>query len=174
MKKRTAIAAVIFFLVQAIPIISPAPAENLPLNPITEIKVGGSNLPFKETCNFLCIALSLYRSDAFEKKAKEELARIYNPMLSGSDLRFDFDRLDMWKKGWTRYYPFSVGEKRFIARIFLTKESVFQAKVPVLSELVVENLGVTLQVLPGINEILQDRSIKPNSIYLPFQADKSA
>ena len=95
-------------------------------------------------------------------------------MLSGSDVRFDFAHIDLMRKGWTRYYPFSVGEKRFIARIFLTKEALFQPKVRVVSELVIEDFGITLQVLPGISEILSDCKIKPNNIYQSPQADKSA
>lgn len=52
------------------------------------------------------------------------------------------------------------------------RESVFQQKVMILPELVVENLGVTL-LLPDIDEILKDCSIKPNRIYSPSQSDKS-
>ena len=95
-------------------------------------------------------------------------------MLSDSGVRFDFAHIDLMRRGWTRYYPFSVGRKMFIARIFLTKEAGFQPKVTVISELAVEDLGVTLQILPGIDEILKDRKITPNKTYSPYQADKSA
>lgn len=151
-----------------------APAEGLSLNPLTEINMSGANIPFKETCNFLCMALSLYKSDAFKGMPKEELIRTYSSIVSGSDVRFDFEHIDLMRKGWTRYYPFSVGEKRFIARIFLTKEAGFQPKVQVMSEVIIENFGVTLQVLPGIDEILNDCKIKPNRVYPAFLADKSA
>ena len=96
------------------------------------------------------------------------------PVFSGSDVRFDFEHIDLMKKGWTRYYPFSVGEKRFVARIFLTKEAAFQQGLPVMSEIVIEDSGVTLQILPSIDEILKDCKIKPNRIYPSSQADKSA
>ena len=107
-KKITAIIAVTLFLVQAIPLAGIAPAENLSPNPLTESMTGGTDLPFKDTCNFLCMALSLYRSDAFKGMSKEELIKTYSSMLSGSDVRFDFEHIDLMKKGWTRYYPFSV------------------------------------------------------------------
>ena len=174
MKKITAIIAVTLFLIQAIPLACLAPAETLSPNPLTEINTGGANLPFKETCNFLCMALSLYRSDAFKGMPKEELVHTYSPMLSGSDVRFDFAHIDLMKKGWTRYYPFSVGEKSFVARIFLTKEASFQPKLQVISELAIEDFGVTIQILPGIDEILNDCKIKPNKAYHSFLADSSA
>ncbi|MDD5136359.1 MAG: hypothetical protein PHX20_01335 [Candidatus Omnitrophica bacterium] len=173
-KRKTAAIAVLFFLVQAIQLTGIAPAENLSPNPLTEIKIGGANPSFKETCTFLCMALSIYRSDVFQRMTKEELTKAYDPFLAGSAIRFDLANLDIGKKGWTRYYPFSVGERQFVARIFLTKEAFFQPTVSVLSELVVEKLGVTLQVLPGIDEILADCKIKPNRIYPSSQAEKSA
>ena len=120
------------------------------------------------------MALSLYRSDAFGGMSKEELVHAYSPMLSGSDVRFDLEHIDLMRKGWTRYYPFSVGNKKFIARIFLTKEAYFQPKVKVVSELAIENFGVTIQVLPDIDEILNDCKIKPNKVYQSPLTDKSA
>ena len=173
-KKRTAVIAVTFFLIQIIPLAGLSPAENLSPNPLTEIHAGGTNIQFKETCNLLCMALSLYKSDVFNGLSKEELIKMYGPLLSDSSVRFDLKHLDIGKKGWTRYYPFSVGRKMFIARIFLTKEAGFQPKVTVISELAVEDLGVTLQILPGIDEILKGCKIAPNKIYSPSQVDKSA
>ena len=173
-KKITAAVVVTLFLIQAIPLTGMAPAETLSPNPLTEINTGGANLPFKETCNFLCMALSLYRSDAFKGMPKEELVKIYGPMLSDSGVRFDFAHIDLMRKGWTRYYPFSVGEKRFVARIFLTREASFQPKVQIISELAIENSDVTIQILPGIDEILNDCKIKPNKACHSFLADSSA
>ncbi|MFA5143472.1 MAG: hypothetical protein WC522_04820 [Candidatus Omnitrophota bacterium] len=173
-KRKTAAFAVFFFLVQAIQLAGTVPAENLSPNPLTEIKVGGASLPFKDTCTFLCMALSLYRSDAFQGMTKSELAKIYAPFLADSAIRFDFENLDIGRKGWTRYYPFSVSGRQFVARIFLTKEMPFQPCVTVLSEIACENLGVTLQVLPGIDEILSGCRIRPNNLYSSSQVDKSA
>ena len=172
--KKTAIIAVTFFVAQAILLAGMTPAETYYQNPLTQINTGGDNLQFKATCSFLCTVLSLYKSDAFNKMSKEELINRYGPALSGSEVRFDLEHIDLMKKGWTRYYPFSVGEKRFVARIFLTKETAFQQGLPVISEIVIEDSGVTLQILPGIDEILKDCKIKPNRIYPSFQADKSA
>ena len=174
MKKRTAFFAVTFFLVQIITLAGISPAENLSPNPLTEIHVNGTNPQFKDACNILCMALSLYRSDAFARLPKEELVKIYSPLLLNSAVRFDLEHLDTGKKGWTRYYPFSVGDKSFIARVFLTKEAGFQQKVPVISEIVIENFGVTLQIVPGISEILNDCRIKPAKIFASSLSDKSA
>lgn len=173
-KKRTAVITVTFFLVQAVFISALAQAEVYSSGPLTEIRVDRSNVLFRETCNIICMALSLYRADAFLKMPKEELIKMYSGVLLDSRIRFDFEHLDMIKKGWTRYYPFSAGEKSFVARLFLTKESYFQPKVPVISELVVENIGVTLQILPNINEILNDCKIKPSNVYKPSLVDSSA
>ena len=173
-KKITAVIAVTLFLVQAILLAGTVPAESLSPNPLTEINASGANLPFKDTCNFLCMALSLYRSDAFKGMSKEELVKVYSPILSGSDVRFDFAHIDLIRKGWTRYYPFSVGEKRFVARIFLTREASFQPVITPISELLVEDSGVTLQILPGINDLLADHKIKPIKIVSPSPADRHA
>lgn len=173
-KKITAVIAVTLFLVQVAPFAGIAPAENLSPNPLTEINTSGASIPFKDTCNFLCMALSLYRSDVIKGMPKEELVKVYSSMLPDSDIRFDFANIDLMKKGWTRYYPFSVGQKKFVARIFLTKEAYFQQKIQVISELAIEDSGVTIQILPGIDEILNDCRIKPNKVYQSLLADKSA
>ena len=172
-KKITALIAVTLFLVQAITLTGVASPESLSPNPLTEINTGGANLPFKEACNFLCVALSLYRSDAFKSISKEELIKTYGSMLSGSGVRFDLERIDLMKSGWTRYYPFSVGERRFVARIFLTRETSFQPKIRVLSELTIEDLEVTIQILPDVNEILKDIKTKPNKAYHSLLSDSS-
>lgn len=172
-KKRTAVVALIFFLIQAIPLTGLAPAEIYSLNPPSSIDANNPNVPFQEACNIFFVALSLYESDAVKRLQKDEIIRIYAPLMAAADVRFDLEHIDLMKKGWTRYYPFSVGERKFIARIFLTKESYFQAELPVISEIVVEKIGVTLQVLPGLAEILKDRAIRPNKPYPPSPADKS-
>jgi hypothetical protein len=173
-KKSTALIAAAFFVVQVALFAGAASAEIYSPNPLTRINTDGNNVIFKETCSFLCAVLSLYKSDVLDKLAKEDLIRVYAPILEDLKARFDFDNIDIGKKGWTRYYPFSIGTKKFVARIFLTKEAYFQPKVQVLSETVMENLGVTLQVLPDINEILDNCKIRPNKIYGSSLVDKSA
>jgi hypothetical protein len=173
-KRRAAVVFTIFFLAQAVMFTQTTTAGSYVPNPLTEIRSGAQNIEFKDTCNFLLTALSLYKADVFGKLPKNRLKEIYSPVMNNSNIRFDLDNIDMMKKGWTRYYPFSAGGKQMIARMFLTSETKFQPDVTVLSEAVLENSGVTLQILPGIDGILKDRTIKPNNIYSPSQADKSA
>lgn len=79
------------------------------------------------------------------------------------EVRFDLDRIDMGKKGWTRYYPFSISGKDFIMRIFLTREYLFQPKAEVLYEDTTGDKELTFQILPGLNKILEGCRIKPHN-----------
>jgi len=173
-KQITFVVTIALFIVQAFFIAGTLQAEVYPPNPLTEIHADKGNVAFREACNIICMALSLYKSDAFQRLPKEELIKMYGIALPDSVVRFDLENLDVLKKGWTRYYPFSIDGKGFVARIFLTKENYFQPELPVISEMVVEKLGVTLQILPDINEILDDCRIKPNKIYKPSMVEKSA
>lgn len=176
MKKRSALLiAAFFFLAQ--PILqanSSARAEgNIP-NPLTEIAIAKTDSPLKSEWSAIRAALSMYELDAVRKLPKDKLIEECVSLLNGSDVRFEVDRIDMMKKGWTRYYPFYIGERAFVARIFLTKEASFQAKAPVITELNIKSSAVTLQILPGVAEILEDCKIKPHSTYSSSLVDKSA
>ena len=126
-------------MVQAVLLTSLTSAGSYIPNPLTEIKTGAGNPDFKETCNFLLTAISLYKSDVFGRLPKDKLIEMYAPVISSSNVRFDLEHIDLMKKGWTRYYPFSVGEKTMIVRIFLTKELSFQPELPVISEIMIED-----------------------------------
>lgn len=176
MKKRSALSiAAIFFLVQAI-LQAPfsARAETSLLNPPSEIDIAKTDSPLKSEWSAIRAALAVYESDVVRKLPGPELALECGSLLNGSDVRFEVDRIDMLRKGWTRYYPFYIGERAFIARIFLTKEASFQVRIPVITELVIKNPAVTLQILPGASEILDGCRIKPHSTYPSFLVDKSA
>ena len=173
-KKRTAVLTVTFFLVQAFFLSGFAPAEVYLLNPPTGIGTAGANTPLKNTCGIFFKALELYKADALEGLAKDEIIKRYNDVCADSPVKFDLENLDLVRKGWTRYYPFSIDGRNFVARVFLTKETIFQPKINPISELVLNRLGITVQILPGINEILSDRRIKPNKVYDPSIAGRSS
>ena len=46
--------------------------------------------------------------------------------------------------------------------------------IAIVPELIIENFGVTIHILPDINGILNDCKIKPNKIYYSFLTDSSA
>jgi len=174
-KSSTLLIAAVFFPVQVFLQSSPsAHAENSILNPPSEIAIAKTGSSLKSEWSAIRAALSIYELDAVRKLSKDKLIEECVSLLSGSDVRFEVDRIDMMRKGWTRYYPFYIGDRAFIARIFLTKEASFQARVPVITELYIRSPAVTLQILPGASEILNDCKIKPHSIYSSSLADKSA
>lgn len=160
-KKRLSIAAAMLFLVQLI-----LPAQGLCeeaaiLNPAAKIP----SVSFRQVYGIMCMALSIYNLDAVKNRSKEDIVRIYNAIPPDPAARFELNNIDMGKKGWTRYYPFLIGKKYFIARIFLTNERFYQPKAPVLFEAYIANPAVTIQILPGVNEILENCRIRPHAFY---------
>ena len=143
--------------------------------PLTQIKVGSdpSDHFFKQIYESVCIGLSIYKLDAIEHNTKEKIMTGFHSG-GGNSVRFDMGNMDIGKKGWTRYYPFSIGDKNFMMRIFLTKELQYQPKVKVLYEGTLDNPAVTFQVLPSLGELLSDCSMKPFRAYSTSQVDKSA
>ena len=171
-KKWTAL-LVIFFLVQGAassPVLS---FESSPLNPPTNIDVNHSDPVMKKIYDAICLGVSLYKLDTIAGLSRGEIERSYPGLSPNSPVRFDLANMDLGRKGWTRYYPFSVGNKSFIMRIFLTAERAFQSSVPVLYEGAIANPAITFQVLPSLNEILSDCRIKPLKLYYSSAASRS-
>ncbi len=176
-KKRWPIFLVIFFLTSYT-----VPAEILSDTnfPLPHIKVD-SNYPdhfFKKIYESLYIGLSIYKLDTVEKYTKEKLITIFHPRGGNGpdrpDIRFDISNIDIGKKGWTRYYPFSIGDKNFIMRIFLTEELRYQPDAKILYEGTLKYPAVTFQILPSLNDILSDCRIKPFKTYSTAQVDGSS
>ncbi len=172
-KKRLSIIAAIFLLVPAITSIHELSAETWVLSPPTKVSLNETNNYFRDLYDVFCLALSIYKSDALERCSKEALIKEYGSASVNSQARFDLEHIDIGKKGWTRHYPVSIGDKHFIIRIFLTEEYRYQPKVATLFEVNFNNPAVTLQVLPGINAILNDCKIKPHTLYPVSQAATS-
>ena len=173
-KKRLSIVLAIFFLVQTIPLHSGLSQEAVyPLNPHTKVSLNEPDICFQHVYAALCGALFIYRLDAVKRYSGEALIRKASGIPALSEVRFDMEHIDLGKKGWTRYYPFSVGDRNFIARIFLTEERAYQPEVKVLFEANIKNPDVTFQILPGLSDILEGCQIKPHTIYPTSQVDRS-
>lgn len=164
-KKRVPLVVAIFFLVQSIASSQAISLETWTLNPPTKVSLNKSDICFKYLFETIYSALSLYRLDTIERYSKDALIREYGNTIFNPEVRFDLEHIDIGKKGWTRYYPFSIGGRHFIIRIFLTDELTYQPKVMVLFESAIQNPAVTLQILPGLNEILRDCRIRPHDFY---------
>ncbi len=172
-KRRWSIPLAIFILLCDVASPYVISAANFPL---TQIKV---NTPapdsfFKKIYNSIYVGLSIYKSDAVQQHSKERIIENFKKLCDFSGVSFDLENIDIIKKGWTRYYPFSVDGRSFIMRIFLTEEKYFQPVAPVLYEGSIVNPEVTFQILPSLNDILSDCKIKPTRTYSTRQVDTSA
>ncbi len=144
------------------------------LSPPTKVSLKETDLCLRSLHNVIHAALVIYKLDAIQRCTKDEIVKKCSGAFTGlSDVRFELDHIDVRSKGWTRYYPFSVGRKNFIIRIFLTEELAFQPKAAVLYEGAVDFPRVTFQILPSINETLKTCRIRPYITYAASQADAS-
>lgn len=172
-KKKWSIILTVFFLVQSIAFSSALSFESSPLNPPTNIDANYSDPVIKRIYDVICMGVLLYELDAVKRLSREEIEKSYPGLSLNTAVRFDLANMDLGKKGWTRYYPFSIGEKMFIMRIFLTAERAYQPSAPILYEGSIANPPVTFQVLPSLNEILADCKIKPHRTYPSSEVNRS-
>ena len=166
MKIRT-LAIVVIFLAQALLLPYMTEAGGFSLAPPSII-----NIPdFNQLLSAVQTGIAIYRLDAMggcpkaELKAKCEAIAAANPLPD-----FDISKMDLGKKGWTRYYPFSIGNKDLIIRIFLTGECGYQSKIPdedIILQASRKDLGITYQVFTGVNAILKSCGIKPHTPFDP-------
>jgi hypothetical protein len=119
-KTRSLVILALFFLAQYV-----APSVSFPDSNflLPQIRTGAESPDpfFKQIYESICIGLSIYKLDAFERYTKDKLVTDFQ-FGTGKSVRFDMENMDIGRKGWTRYYPFSIGGKDFIMRIFLTEE----------------------------------------------------
>ena len=175
-RKRLSILLALLFAVQAVASSSIYSTETYSLNPPTRVSLNEPQFLIKKTCEVLCLALFIYKLDVVGQYHKNTIIKEYGDFIrSFSDVKFDLDHMDIGKNkdGLTRYYPFSVDGKYFIARIFYTDERTLQPDVKVLYEWTTKDQVFTLQILPGTNEILSGCKIKPHSIYSSDEVDGS-
>lgn len=111
--------------------------------------------------NILSFALGLYNLDAKERltkvEIKERLAKEPALLRDKFGVSFDMDKIDFKKKGFTRYYPFSVSGKDFIIRIFDINEKHYLAECQVVYEGAFEKSSLGFQIIPGIKTILDEK-----------------
>jgi len=127
-------------------------------------KVSPTNSDIKEffatQFNILTFALSMYNLDTNERFTKdlikEKLSQNQTLWQEEFDIKFDLDNIDFNKKGFTRYYPFTVDSKSFIIRIFDAEEKHYLPDMEVFYEGVLEDSNLGFQIVPGLVEILDN------------------
>lgn len=168
-KKRLLFIIVVFILAQLASSGTDSRAQNAALSP----PILMTEHYFKEVYAAVFVAIEVYKSDAIDGNAREEIISKYGGDILGLDIKFDFNSTGAARKGWTRHYPIVIHDERFIVRIFLTEERVYQPQLPVLFEMQIRDPAVTCQILADINSILSDENIKPHRISSERQAARS-
>ncbi len=144
------------------------------LSPPAKVDPNNPDIIFQYKWDVIRKGLSIYELDSIGRCSKDDIIRRYNRLFPlPSDVRFDLEHIDIRKGGYTRYYPFSIGDNNFLIRIFLTTESTLQPKVEVLFEIEIEDPAVTFQILPDLSSVLKDCRIKPYTIYPNLEAARS-
>ena len=172
-KKKVPTLGGIFFLISIIASPFGLSEETCQLSSQSKVSLNKESICFRQIYDTLNLALLIYKRDAIGGYSKERLVEEYGSAIFTREVRFDLRNIDMGKKGWTRYYPFWIGDKCFIIRIFLTEEGRYQPQTEVLYEAVITRPAVTIQVLPGVNAILKDCRIKPLDSFSYYQAERS-
>lgn len=163
-RKRVTALVAVFFLIQTIPSASGVEIPAAALNPPLKV-AAASETCFPKICEIVCNALFIYKLDALERRSKADIIEHYGVAFSRLiDVRFDLDRIDTGRKGWTRHYPFSVDGNDFIIRIFLTEERTYQPEIEPLFEGTIASPAVTFQIIPGISTLLNDKPVAPHTI----------
>ena len=140
--------------------------ENLgtyPINPVKKVSPTETNIKeaFARQFNILTFALGIYCLDTeghLSKDAiKERLSSESGICEETLALVFDLNNIDFKKKGFTRYYPFSVKERDFIIRIFDIREKHYLPDFEVFYEGTFKESKIGFQILPGIKTILEEK-----------------
>jgi hypothetical protein len=161
-RHKTSLAIIAIFLAQAVSDYQAIPQEPISALPQTRVNINDPDLYFAGKYGIVHQALFIYKLDAIRKLQKEDILDSYREAVKGPEKPvFDVKNMDIGRKGWTRYYPFSINGKNLTVRIFLTKERYYQPELPVLYEGSVNDPEVTFQVVPDIKDILKDCHIKP-------------
>ena len=126
---------------------------------------------FAKEFNILAFALGMYHSDAVERLSKnaikEKFAGELDSCESEFDVSFDLENMDFGRRGFTRYYPFSVNGRDYIIRIFDIREKGYLSDFEILCEGEFEDSKLGFQILPGLNELLEQRKPEKLRIYNP-------
>lgn len=141
-----------------------------PAKKVSPTEIGIKEI-FAKEFNILTFAFAMYQLDVDERLSKESIkTRLSDEVFfckEAFSIVFDLENIDFNKKGFTRYYPFSVNEKDFIIRIFDVDESHYLADFEVFYDGVLEESNVGFQIIPGIKEILADTKAEKLLLFDP-------
>ena len=172
--KRWSIILAIFFLVQVTVPAQVFSLESNSLNPPTKVDINYPDKPFEDVYDAVSFGMLLYKLDAIKGFSKDIIIKDHGSVFLNSDVKFDLKNIGFLRKGCTRYYPFSVGGKNFIMRIFLTTEKTYQLPMTFLWEDSLPDPAVTFQILPPLSEMLKDHKITPQRTYPAHEVDSSS
>ena len=172
MKIRTLVLVVIF-LAQTLLLPYMTEAGGFSLVPPSIINTPG----FNQLLSAVQTGLAIYRLDAMGECSRGDLKAKCEAIAAANSIpSFDIARMDLGKKGWTRYYPFSIGGRDLIIRIFLTREYKYQPDIPdedIILQASRKDLGITYQVFSGVNAILKSSRIRPHTPFDPKRTGNS-
>lgn len=170
-KKKMCVILAFLFLVQGAAFTQDLLPGTISITPASKVSLN------KAEIYILCMGLLIYKLDTIERFSKdvikERITSQYDrSFFDSSGVNFDLENIDYFgKRGCTRYYPFYVNEKPFVVRIFRTDEKHFQPDVEILYEAGMENPPVTLQILKGVNAILEHCRLEPHQMPSQSQAE---
>ena len=143
-----------------------------PLSPQTKVSSNNPDIPFMQLNELSRVAAHIYKIDALRCSSKDEL-KVELARIADVSSGVEFDIARRAKDGLTRYYPISISGKPFIVRVFLKARLGSQTEAPILNEVTLEKSEIIIQVLPGINALLENVKIKPHNGYSSSEAARS-
>ncbi len=133
-----------------------------PISPVQKVSPTETGIKeiFAREFNILAFALGIYYLDV-EKRLPKYAIKKYLALGTAMceenlSVAFDLDNIDFKRKGFTRYYPFKVGGKDCIIRIFDLKERHYLPDFDIFYEGVFEESNLGFQVIPGVDAILKE------------------
>ena len=148
------------------------------LNPSKKVSPTNTSVKamFARQFNIIAFALGMYYLDTSGNVPKEDIKKIFEEEIvfceENFNIVFDLDNIDFKKKGFTRYYPFTVNGQDFIIRLFDVREKSIQPACEVYYEGIMEDSGVCFQIIPGIKVLLADTKVEPIAIVDPTLCDR--
>ena len=134
-----------------------------PAKKVSPTEIGIKEI-FAREFNILAFALGMYQLDVGERLSKESIKRRLSADAASCkeafSIAFDLENIDFNKKGFTRYYPFSVNGKDFIIRVFDAEERHYLADFEIFYDGSFEESNIGFQIIPGIKEILKDNKVE--------------
>ena len=144
-----------------------------PINPIKKVSPIETNIKelFAREFNILTFALGIYQLDTkgglTKEYIKEALADNVRTCKDSLEVDFDLDNIDFRRKGFTRYYPFSVNGQDFIIRVFDLREEHYLPDFDIFYEGAFEESNIGFQIIPGIKTILKTTKAEKLHLYDP-------